>query len=111
MGNPTRLTPGDPAAHRYLLLIAALGGDPSDPQHRATLARLCAWTTRGDIDTLCELVRGEIDRTARPLRAVVADVAKVLDRPHPMSSDEHVVVGVPIGLVCRIRGAALGGLS
>jgi hypothetical protein len=51
------LLPDDPAAERYALLCASVGGEPPVALQQAAPARLCAWTTSEDMEVLTYLIR------------------------------------------------------
>lgn len=111
MSDPTNTPhePDDAARQRFILLSAALGDFPPNPLATIALSRLTQWCSREDVDYLAELIRYSKGRAAMRHHTILAELADLLDHPHPMSTSEWLVVGVPIGLARRIEHAAREG--
>ncbi len=103
------LLPPDPAAERYALLCASVGGEPLVALQQAALARLCAWSTREDIEVLTYLVRhraGQVTRRCWSLLDEVAEVLATAVEKAPTRMNFGGVVEFPVGLARRVLAAA-----
>jgi hypothetical protein len=112
-GNEVRpvntLLPDDPAADRYALLCASVGGEPQVALQQAALARLCAWTTHEDIEVLTYLIRhraGQVTQRCRSLLDEVAEVLATAVEKAPSPLNFGVVVEFPVGLARRVLATA-----
>jgi hypothetical protein len=106
------LLPDDPAAERYALLCASVGGEPQVALQQAALARLSAWTTSDDIDVLAYLIRhraGQVTQRCRSLLDEVAEVVATAVEKAPSTMNFGVLVEFPIGLARRVLAAASEG--
>jgi hypothetical protein len=103
------LLPPDPAAARYVLLCASVGGEPPVALQQAALARLCAWTTGEDMEVLTYLIRhraGQVTQRCRSLLDEVAEVLATAVEKAPSRMNFGVVVEFPVGLARRVLAAA-----
>jgi hypothetical protein len=112
-GNEVRpvsnLLPSDPAAERYALLCASVGGEPQVALQQAALARLCAWSTREDIEVLTYLIRHRAGQVPQRRQSLLDEVAEVLATAVERAASPlnfGVVVEFPIGLARRVLAAA-----
>ena len=72
------LLPDDPAAERYALLCASVGGEPQVALQQAALARLAAWTTQEDMQVLTYLIQHRAGQVTQQCRSLLGEVAEVL---------------------------------
>jgi hypothetical protein len=101
------ILPGDNYARaRYAELSAAVGGEPASGFHRATLARLAAWTDDADIHALAAMIRERVDHQTSRYRDLIGEVAHHLQATHPASAEGWIYTAMPTVLAALIREAA-----
>jgi hypothetical protein len=106
------LLPPDPAAERYALLCASVGGEPPVALQQAALARLCAWSTREDIEVLAYLIRHRAGQVTQRCRFLLDEVAEVLALAVETAKTDRnfgYLVEVPVGLARGVLAAATEG--
>jgi hypothetical protein len=101
-----KLLPDNWARERYALLTTALGGEPEGGNAKATLARLCAWTARDDIEILCALIRHQVHEAVDRFKLVVEEIAPIVRASNEVSDSGDVVIVISADLARSIIRAA-----
>jgi hypothetical protein len=101
-----KLLPDMYAQERYSLLTTALGGEPEGGNAKATLARLCAWTAKDDIEILCALIRHQVHEAVDRYKPVVEEIAPIVRGSNEVSDSGDVVIVISADLARSIIRSA-----
>src|SRR5262245_7046566 len=102
MGDHTRLLGDDPARDRYEKLCAALDGEPFAALGQATLARLAAWTTAGDIEILTGYIEQAKGSAQNKDHATLIEVSELVNASKDVDESGHVLIALSPSLVRRV---------